>query len=203
MLTEKRRVDKENMELEYKLQGKGMSEKEQKDKQFEAEREQKLALENRLEFKEQEAELLNEQLKEEEALAKDMLDALITAKQELETFSEDADDMRVRRLKNRDDIIRQQIKNSQLKAANGRTKEELVAVTEDNEKLQKDNEDLLAANEKLSTEIALMIQRIDLNTLLKEIDIEEMRLQARNNQSMNMEFMKLLTKWNYIAKKDE
>lgn len=48
IFSEKRKVDKENMENETKLQGKGMSEKEQKEKQIEAELEQRLALNKRL-----------------------------------------------------------------------------------------------------------------------------------------------------------
>jgi hypothetical protein len=39
ILTEKRAIDKENLELEYKKQGRGESEADQKKKQFEAEKE--------------------------------------------------------------------------------------------------------------------------------------------------------------------
>ena len=39
ILTEKRRVDKENLELEYAIQGRGVTDADQKAKHFEAERE--------------------------------------------------------------------------------------------------------------------------------------------------------------------
>ena len=39
LLTEKRKVDKENMDLEQRIQGKGLSEQEAKLKQVDAERE--------------------------------------------------------------------------------------------------------------------------------------------------------------------
>jgi len=40
ILTDKRKVDKENGDIEARLQGRGMTEAEQKSRQFEAEREQ-------------------------------------------------------------------------------------------------------------------------------------------------------------------
>ena len=40
ILTEKRRVDKENLDIEFKIQGRGVTEADQKAKYFEAEREQ-------------------------------------------------------------------------------------------------------------------------------------------------------------------
>ena len=84
--------------------------------------------------------------------------------------------MRARRMKNREDVIRLQIKLSQLKTQNKRASEELSTVTTTNEKLDKTNEILVGQNEKLNSNIGLMVMRIDLNTLLKEIDIEEMKL---------------------------
>lgn len=48
ILTEKRRVDKENMEIEFKIQGRGVTEADQKAKYFEAEREMKMKLHHNL-----------------------------------------------------------------------------------------------------------------------------------------------------------
>ena len=45
-----------------------------------------------------------------------------------------------------------------------------------------------------------MIQRIDLNTLLKEVDVEELKLLAVNNENMNMAFMNMLNRWDVIKK---
>ena len=44
LLTEKRKVDKENLELEYKIQGRGVTEADQKAKYMEAEREMEMKL---------------------------------------------------------------------------------------------------------------------------------------------------------------
>ena len=52
-------------------------------------------------------------------------------------------------------------------------------------------------------EIATTIQRIDINNLLKEIDIEELQLLAKNNKQMNFSMTNLITKWNAIVSHGE
>ena len=51
----------------------------------------------------------------------------------------------------------------------------------------------------MKKQITETIQRIDVNNLLKEIDIEELQLQARNNKEMNLAMENLVTKWNFIV----
>lgn len=91
ILAEKRKVDKENMEMEHRLQGRGVTEADQKRLQFEAEREQITRLKYSLEFKNEQAQMMLDQLKQEEDLARDMLDKKINSEQEMEILTEDAD----------------------------------------------------------------------------------------------------------------
>ena len=58
-------------------------------------------------------------------------------------------------------------------------------------------------NKLLKEKIATTIQRIDINNLLKEIDIEELQLLAKNNKTMNFAVENLITKWNFITSKNE
>ena len=58
-------------------------------------------------------------------------------------------------------------------------------------------------NEKLEQVILELIQRIDVSTLLKEIDMEEMRHLAQQNNNMNMRFEALIDKWEDIKKKSD
>lgn len=74
ILTEKRVVDKENLELEYKKQGRGETEADQKHKQAEAELEQTMRERRKNEVLKENADILSAQLAEEEKKAKDMLD---------------------------------------------------------------------------------------------------------------------------------
>ena len=68
----------------------------------------------------------------------------------------------------------------------------------DNAQTIKENEKYEADNEKLQKEIHLLIQRIDISTLLKEIDMEEMRHLAAQNKTMNMAFQSMIGKWEAI-----
>lgn len=75
---------------------------------------------------------------------------------------------------------------------------ELEQLKSSNSALIKSNQETGEKNEKLDASIVELVQRIDLNTLLKEVDLEEMKLLAANNTNMNMAFMQLLTKWQAI-----
>ena len=59
---------------------------------------------------------------------------------------------------------------------------ESAQLTESNTKLLASNEQLEKDNTELKKKIALTIQKIDINNLLKDIDIEELQLLAKNNK---------------------
>jgi len=68
----------------------------------------------------------------------------------------------------------------------------------DNTQVIKENEKYEIDNEKLNKKIVELIQRIDVSTLLKEIDMEEMRHLANQNIQTNQAFENLLWKWSQI-----
>ena len=201
-MTEKRRVDKENMEIEFKIQGRGVTEADQKAKYFEAEREMKMKLHHNLQNQRDQADIMLEQLREEEVKCKDMLDLKITADQTLELTQEDAKEMNGRRCANREDIIKQQLRLSQLKSQKKRLQEESEELTNSNAAVIKENEKIESENERLQKVIMELIQRIDVSTLLKEIDMEEMRHLATQNTTMNMAFQSLINKWEVINRQE-
>ena len=79
ILTEKRKTDKENLELEYKIQGRGVTDADQRAKFTRAEEKMKMQLEHSIQGETDRSEMMLEQLKEEEKKCKDMLDLKITA----------------------------------------------------------------------------------------------------------------------------
>lgn len=83
ILTEKRKVDKENADLEIRIQGKGVSEQEAKAKQVDAEIEQLKKISNSLKFQKDQATTIMERLKDEETKGKEMLDEKIKLQQNL------------------------------------------------------------------------------------------------------------------------
>lgn len=71
---------------------------------------------------------------------------------------------------------------------------------QENEFYAKQNKEFEIENEQLNKEIQVTIQKIDINALLKEIDIEEMRILAQNNKMMNSALHNLIGKWEQIQK---
>ena len=74
-------------------------------------------------------------------------------------------------------------------------------LTTKNSTLIEENTELEQENTDLKRKIAATIQKIDINNLLKEIDVEELKLQAKNNKQMNFSMENLITKWNVIVEK--
>ena len=120
----------------------------------------------------------------------------------MELTTEDADAMAKKRSDNKEEIIQQQLRLSLLKSQKKRLQAEDEVLTIDNAITIKENEKYEVDNEKLQGEIMELIQRIDISTLLKEIDMEEMRHLANQNINMNMAFQSLINKWEVINKQE-
>lgn len=53
-----------------------------------------------------------------------------------------------------------------------------------------------AKNAKLDKQVKVILNKIEVNNLLKEIDIEELKLIAQNNKNMNTSLDKMMIKLN-------
>lgn len=51
-------------------------------------------------------------------------------------------------------------------------------------------------NGKLDKQVKVILNKIEVNNLLKEIDIEELKLIAKNNKEMNTSLEKMMIKLN-------
>lgn len=89
LYADKLKVDRENTEMEHQLQGKGFTDKDQKAALEAATTEQTNRLEHSLIFMRERAEILNAQLREEETLARQMLDDKINGDVAMERVTED------------------------------------------------------------------------------------------------------------------
>ena len=94
--------------------------------------------------------------------------------------------------------MRLQIKLSSLKAQNERATSDLTQLTQANKATAQANEDLSGKNQRLSDEINMLVNRIALNDLLKEVNIDELALLAESNNSMTMNFMQVMSRWEHI-----
>ena len=203
ILTEKRERDRENQELENKRQGKGETEADHKHRQQEAEKEMEMRLLRQNDEMKANINILNIQLGDEEKKAKALLDEKITADQKFETETEDANKESDTRKKQRQEWIDKKLKLSMLERQKQMLIEEEKTLTVFNTEVIKDNEKLEKDNESLAKEISLLIQRIDVSTLLKQIDLEEMKMLSTQNTNMSMAFQGVLMQWENILKNDE
>ena len=94
------------------------------------------------------------------------------------------------------------VKKSQLESQHKQLTTDEASYKEKNDRLDAKNKELDKQNVKLKKEIQDAIQKIEINDLLKEIDVEEIQLLAKNNKSMNNAMTNLITKWNVITQKD-
>lgn len=160
-------------------------------------------LQNSLESQTEQCSLLGILLSKEEKLAKEQLDAKTTLEQSQEDLDEKSTAARMQRSANRDQIHELSSKLSNLKQRNKENKENLDALEKSNADLAEKNGMLDAENKKLDTEIILLVQRVEVNNLLQEVDIEDMKMIAKNTNEMNAEFIKMMTRWETIKKSAE
>lgn len=141
-----------------------------------------------------------EQLKEEETKGKDMLDEKIRLIQTLSSNTEDLNECTAFSKRNREETIKLQIKLSQLHTLEDKQTEELKKLQKENDLYVKQNKEFEEENVHLQKDIQMTIQKIDINSLLKEIDIEDMRILASSNKQMNAAMHNLIAKWESIQK---
>lgn len=201
ILKDKVKLDKEIAQKENQRQGKGATEAENRVKQVDKEREQAMKLGRSNEVDSDKGQkILQVILAEEEKKAKDLLDQKITADQDMETLTEKADKMGKDRKDLRQELIEKKLKLSMLQSANKSLTEEEKELTKVNADLQKDNAKFEKENEELMKSITILIQHIDVSTLLKSIDIEEMKMFAKNNDQLSTSFIAVLNAWENIIK---
>ena len=97
---------------------------------------------------------------------------------------------------NREELIRQRVKDSQLDSQAVMLKIESEQLDKDNTNLLEDNAVMEAKNAKLGKQVKVILNKIEVNNLLKEIDIEELKLIAQNNKNMNTSLDKMMIKLN-------
>lgn len=200
ILKDKRKVDKFNMELSDRVAGRNVTEEQEKRRYKNEERNMKIKYQKSLMNLQANGDMLDDKSAFEETRSKAALEEKLSLEQSLLILKDQLQKATDRNNQNREDLIRLRVKNSQLDSQTEMLKVEDSQLTESNDRLLKDNAELEAENTDLKMRIATTIQRIDINNLLKEIDIEELQLLARNNKQMNFAMENMMTKWNFIER---
>lgn len=76
-----------------------------------------------------------------------------------------------------------------------RLTEEQGTIDTDKEASEKAIEKLKAQNVELEKQILITLQKIEINTLLKEVDIEDLRQQAKTNAMVNKNLQSMIERW--------
>lgn len=100
---------------------------------------------------------------------------------------------------NREDLVKLNVRNSQLISQDKMLEVEEKQLLDGNNKLLDANKQLEEENAALKKKIAFTIQKIDINNLLKDIDIDELKIVANNNKNMSSAITNLITKWDFIV----
>lgn len=193
ILKEKRRIDKYNMELEDKVTERNVSDFEKRQKIKNEERKMRIKLEKSLQTLKKEGMYLVDRGGDEETMSKDVLDEKLGLEVNLTDLNETLNTQLEEQQSNRDELIKLRVKGSQLDTQVEMLTIEEKQLDEQNQKLTEDNEKLTNENQVIDGKIKELIQRIKVHNLLKDIDMEELQLLARNNKQMNTALENMVT----------
>lgn len=191
---EKRDLEKENKDMEAKLEKKPESLGDAKFHEEMAikEREKQEELQSKLRADKEYTEILLNTLRDEEGKAKDMLDNKVRLENELKLNHEDLDKFKGTNSKNSDELIRLRDLRDELMSKKARLTGEVGTLSQENTDYINRNGQLEVENEELEKKIKMVKQKIDVNSLLKEINMDDLMLAAKNNRKVNQQLMTMI-----------
>lgn len=186
------------MELEDKISGKNVTDLQIKQKSKNEERKMRIKYEKSVDTLKKTGVNLVDKGGDEETKSKDVLDLKLKLEQELLDLNEELDVAMQKNQKNREDLIKLRVKNSQLDTQTEMLTIEENQLSEQNAKLIAENEQFTKDNEDLAAKIKDLEKRIRVNNLLKDIDTEELQLLSNANKQIKRAFEDMVTKWSAI-----
>lgn len=178
-----------------------LNEEKMKEKVKESEAKQILVIKNQISDSELKMGLLLNKYKEEETIARNLLEEKNALMQKISSVKEDIDNQNDVEVKTKGEIIEVKDNINQLNEIindNNAHLEVLVdenkKTSEENEKYEKDIKDLRVKNDEIQ-------QKIELNSMLKDIDIGELKMLTQNNAIVNNSINTLITKWDKVHAK--
>ena len=156
---------------------------------------------NELKFKQERVEGLLEVTKEEEEKGKKELDDKVKVEKDLKFQRNELNEKIEFFETHKKEIIVAKDKESKLLALKKNLTDENDDLDKKNTDYDKQNEELKEANEKLREQIEHTKIKIQLNTLLKEVDIEDIKQLAKNNQLVSNGLESIIKRWDEFEKK--
>jgi hypothetical protein len=194
--TVKREFDLENRKLNEEIENLGkVTDELLKQKVKEKEKNESVLLSNTITNNELKWNLLLSRFKDEEQIAKDLLEERTQLTQKLVALNEDILTQANLERDNKYQLIefRNNIQETQIQIEDN--KGELDIVLSENDRFKKSNVKLEHDILGLRYKIDELKQKVELNAILKDVDIEELKLLTQNNALVNNSISNLVTKW--------
>lgn len=175
-MQEKRRLEKENMENDDKLTGRNLTELDAKEKYAEEEQKMYIGLkENHFNMK-LNGNAIHGCMTEEENRGRELLEWKLDKEKEYLDLTEHLEKLKETAKKQREQVIKLRVQKSELETADKFLNEENKETDEKVALLEKDNEETVAQNDEMKAKIHATIQRININDLLRGVDLEDMKM---------------------------
>ena len=192
--------DKLNLELDNLSK---LNEEKLKEKVKESEARQILIIKNQIANSELKMGLLLNKYKEEENKARDLLEEKNTLMQKISNLKEDIENQQNVEFTTKTEII--EIKNNinQLNELINENSATLDSLEKENEKLRNENDKYEKDIKELRIKVDEIQKKIELNSMLKDVDVNELKMLAQNNAVVNNSINNLISKWDKVHAKLE
>ncbi|CAI2365795.1 unnamed protein product [Moneuplotes crassus] len=137
-------------------------------------------------------------MKDEEGKAKEMLDEKVRLENDLKLTEEDADKLHDQVKEGYEEHVRLKSLKDLLEVKKERLTAEVEDLNIENEDYAKKNEELEEENKATEEKIKMMLKKIDVNNLLKAVNIDDLAAAAKKNQNVNKVLMAMMHKWEQV-----
>ena len=178
-----------------------LNEEKMKEKVKESEAKQILVIKNQISDSELKMGLLLNKYKEEETIARNLLEEKNALMQKISSVKEDIDNQNDVEVKTKGEIIEVKDNINQLNEIINDNNAHLEVLVDENKKTSEENEKYEKDIKDLRVKIDEIQQKIELNSMLKDIDIGELKMLTQNNAIVNNSINTLITKWDKVHAK--
>ena len=178
-----------------------LNEEKMKEKVKESEAKQILVIKNQISDSELKMGLLLNKYKEEETIARNLLEEKNALMQKISSVKEDIDNQNDVEVKTKGEIIEVKDNINQLNEIINDNNAHLEVLVDENKKMSEENKKYEKDIKDLRVKIDEIQQKIELNSMLKDIDIGELKMLTQNNAIVNNSINTLITKWDKVHAK--
>ena len=162
---------------------------------------QKVILKNQSNNAEKKMELLLTKYKDAEANARSLLEQKNKLLQDLALLDANIKEFNIQDTEVKNEIVETKTNINQTDDFLNSNKDILIELIQENERLRNENDELEQNIKKTRIDIEEIQQKIELNAMLKDIDVNELKVLSQNNAIVNNNINNLLTKWDKVHSK--